>query len=219
MFDKLNEESVSKIKDLKQVVDIFSKFGVRVLVSYGALLGFYRDGKFLPGDDDIDLVVTDKVDFKTRKDIGWSLYGLGFNPQDIGFNVFGRLEPGEIGYNGDAETGIIVCQREVKLTIFFMKEEECKDHGKEMVCTPKLGALKLISSPSKFYKKFGEIKIGKDKYLTPFPIEEFLEFTYEDWNDDTKRDHGLTYFEMHPEQMEYVKDPKNAAVLFGKNIK
>lgn len=218
MLDKQKE--ALRFKDLKQVVDIFDKFNVRILVVYGALLGWYRDKKFLPGDDDIDLCVIDKVDFKTRKDIGWSLYNLCFRPQDIGFNVFGRIEPGEIGYNGTEESGIIVCERECKFTIFFFKEEECKTHGMEMVCVPKYGALKLISSPSKFYKgPLGRIKIGKDSYFTPNHIEDYLTFTYEDWKDDTKRDHGLTYFEMHPDQMEYVKDPKNAATLFGRTIK
>jgi len=207
-----------KIKDLKQVQDIFNKFGVKLIVVYGALLGWYRDKNFLPGDDDIDLAVIDKVDFKTRKDIGWSLYNLGFKPQDIGFNVFGRMELGEIGYNGDSETGIIVCERNTKITIFFFKERDCKTHGKEMVCIPKLGALELISSPSKFYEKLGKIKIGKDKYLTPSPIEDYLKFSYEDWKDKTKRDHSPTFFEAHPDYMEYIKDPKNSAVLYGKNL-
>lgn len=208
-----------KIKDLKQIQDIFDKFNVRLILVYGALLGFHRDGKFLPGDDDIDLCVVDKVDFKTRKEIGWTLYYLGFKPQEIGFNVFGKIEPGEIGYNGTEESGIICCERECKFTIFFFKEEECKTHNKEYVCIPKLGALKLISSPAKFYENLGKIKIGKDNYLTPTPVEDYLAFTYEDWKDDTRRDHGLTYWEMHPDQMEYIKDPKNAAILFYDKLK
>jgi len=207
-----------KLKDLKQVVDIFKKFNVDVLVCYGACLGWYRDKKFLPGDDDIDLVVIDPIDFKTRKDIGWTLFNLGFKPQDIGFNVFGRIEPSEFGYNGDETSGCIVCERNTKFTIFFFFEEDCKTHGKEMVCIPKMGALRLIASPSKFYKKFGEIKIGKEKYLTPSPIEDYLAFTYEDWKDNTLRDHGKTYFEMHPDYLEFIKDPKNEAVLYGKNV-
>lgn len=209
----------NKFKDFQQVCDIFKRFNVRVIVCYGLLLGIYRDGKDLPGDDDIDLAVIDPIDFKTRKDIGWALYNLGFKPQDIGFNVFGRMELGEIGYNGDDKTGIIVCERNTKFTIFFFKERECKDHGKEMVCIPKLGALELISSPSKFYEKLGEIKIGKDKYLTPSPIEDYLSFTYfNNWKDNTDRRHGETFFEMHPDYMEYIKDPKNQVELYGKNI-
>lgn len=185
-------------KDLSVIKEVFDKYGVRFFVVYGALLGHYRDKDFLPGDDDIDLAVVDPIDLKTRKGIGWDLFNLGFNPQNITFNVFGRMEPSEIGYNGDGETGIIVCQRNFKFTIFFFKEEQCDQHGMEYVCIPKLGALKLISTPKKFFEKEGIIKIGQKKYLAPTPIEEYLSFTYFDnWKDKTDRRHGDTYFEMH----------------------
>lgn len=187
-----------RIKDLETVQEVFTKYGAKFVVGYGALLGHYRDGDFLPGDDDIDIACVDKLDLKTRKAIGWTLYDLGFQPQQILFNVFGRMEPSEIGYNGDDKSGIIVCERNFKFTIFFFNEEDCDQHGKEMVCTPKLGSVKLIASPSKFYEKFGTIKIGKKKYLTPSPIEEYLTFSYFDnWKDKTDRRHSLTYFEQH----------------------
>ncbi len=191
-----------RTKDLETIATVFERFNVQFLVVYGALLGFYRDGKFLPGDDDIDLAVIQKVDLKTRKAIGWALYDLGFRPQPLTFNVFGRMEPQEPGYNGDDDTGIIVCERNFKFTIFFFKEEDCSQHGQEMVCTPKLGSVKLISSPSKFYHKLGKIKIGKKKYLTPGPIEDYLAFTYfNNWKDKTDRRHGHTYNEMHAGEM------------------
>lgn len=191
----------NRIKDLEQIKEVFDKFGVRFLVVYGAVLGFHRDGDFLPGDDDVDLAVIDPINLETRKKIGWALYDLGFGPQNIAFNVFGRMEPSEIGYNGDGETGIIVCERNFKFTIFFFREEECAQHGPEYVCTPKLGAMKLIASPKRFYDKLGTIKIGKKKYLTPGPIEDYLAFTYFDnWKDKTDRRHGYTYNEMHAQE-------------------
>lgn len=120
-----------------------------------------------------------------------------------------------MGYNGDAETGIIVCERNIKFTIFFFKEMDCAKHGKEMVCIPKLGALKLISSPSKFYQKFGEIKIGKKKYLTPYPIEDYLAFSYENWKDKNGRDHSPTWFVAHQEHNEFLDiEGKNEVVIF-----
>ncbi len=189
-----------KIRDLETINEVFNKYGVPFLVVYGALLGIYRDGSLIPHDDDIDLAVVNKIDFKTRKDIGWALYDLGFRPQPISFNVFGRMEPSEIGYNGDGETGIIVCERNFKFTIFFFKVEICPKHGKEMVCIPKLGSVKLIASPAKFYERVDTIKIGKNKYFTPSPIKDYLNFTYFDnWNDKTDRRHGETYFVQHQE--------------------
>lgn len=204
------------IVDLETIKQVFDKYEVKFFVVYGALLGHYRDKDFLPGDDDIDLAVVEPIDLKTRKAIGWALYDLGFKPQQILFNVFGRMEPSELGYNGDAETGIIVCERNFKFTIFFFKEEDCDQHGKEMVCTPKLGAVKLISSPSKFYKKPGTIKIGKKKYLAPTPIKDYLSFTYFDnWKDKTDRRHGLTYDIMHhANDPDYSVEGKNEVIKY-----
>jgi hypothetical protein len=205
-----------RIKDLETIKEVFDKFGVRFIIVYGVALGFHRDGDFLPGDDDIDIAVIDPIDLKTRKAIGWALYDLGFGPQNIAFNVFGRMEPSELGYNGDAETGIIVCERNFKFTIFFFKVEECEQHGYEYVCTPKLGAKKLIATPVKFYKELEEIKINKKKYLIPSPIEDYLTFTYFDnWRDKNDRRHGDTYDMMHHANDEmYDAEGKNEVLIW-----
>ena len=204
-----------RLDDLQIIKQVFDKYKVRFLVVYGATLGWYRDGNFLPEDDDIDLAVIDPIDLKTRKAIGWTLYDLGFKPQQIMFNVFGRMEIAEMGYNGDDKSGIIVCEKNTKFTIFFFGQPEpCKMHEEEIVCVPKLGSLKLIASPSKFYKKLGEIKIGKQKYLCPAPIEDYLTFTYfNNWKDKTDRRHGHTYFEMHGiEKLEDINNNNEATI-------
>lgn len=198
MRDNTKGEYNTRYEDLETIKQVFDSFGVRFLVVYGALLGFYRDGTFLPEDDDIDLCVIDPIDYKTRKAIGWTLYDLGFEPQQIGFNVFGRMEGQELGYNGYEDNGIIVCERNFKFTIFFFKEEPCPIHEKEMVCRAKYGADILISSPSKFYKKLDTIKINKVKYLCPSPIKDYLAFTYfNNWKDKKDRRHGLLHPQMH----------------------
>lgn len=189
------------LKDLETIRDVFERNGVRFFLVYGLLLGMYRDKKPLPGDDDVDLAVIDRIDLPTRKKIGWQLYDLGFRPQQIAFNVFGRMEPAEIGYNGDGKSGIIVCERNFKFTIFFFSQEYCEQHGEEYVCIPKLGASRLISTPVGFYDKPGMIKVGKKKYLTPSPIEKYLLFTYfNNWKDKNDRRHGYTYPEMHAKE-------------------
>lgn len=190
----------SRIKDLEDIKRVFDSFNVPFCIVYGVVLGFVRDGKFLPEDDDIDLAVTTPIDFRTRKKIGHTLLNLGFMPQPIGFNVFGFMEGGEPGYNGDAETGIIVCERNFKFTIFFFKEEDCSIHGKEMVCIPKLGSIKLISSPAKFYEKFDTIKINKVKYNVPAPVKDYLAYSYfNNWKDKTDRRHSPLFNEIHPD--------------------
>lgn len=192
-----------RIKDLEVIKQVLDKHGVRFYIVYGAVLGFHRDGKFLPGDDDIDLAIIDPIDLKTRKAIGWTLYDLGFKPQNIVFNVFNRMEPMEIGYNGSETSGIIVCERNFKFTIFFFHKEDCEIHGPEYVCIPKLGAHKLIATPQRFFEKPDTLKINKKKYLIPGPVKEYLAYSYGDgtdghnWKDKNDRYHSPTYFENH----------------------
>ncbi len=207
----------SAIKDLELVRQVFDQNKVPFFLAYGTCLGAYRDKDFLPNDDDIDLGVVEPIDLKMRKNIGWTLYDLGFRAQDVMFNVFGRLEPSELGYNGDAETGIIVCQRSVKFTIFFFKKEKCDICGEHMVCIPKLGAMKLIASPAKFYEKLGKVKFYGKKYNVPDPVEQYLEWTYEEWRNPLKRDHGKLYFETHPKQKEMLEDVRSAQRVVFKN--
>lgn len=204
-----------RIKDLETIREVLEKNNVRFMVVYGALLGMHRDGKFIEHDDDIDLAIIDPISLETRKRIGWTLYDLGFKPQQILFNVFGRMEPSEIGYNGDGETGIIVCERNFKFTIFFFKEEFCNKHGRELVCIPKLGAVKLISSPQRFYENLETITINRKRYLTPGPIESYLAFTYKNWRDKHGRDHGETYFVHHADKSSVDIEGKNEATIYG----
>lgn len=207
-----------EFEDYKVVKQVFDRYEVPLILGYGGLLGLYRDGKLLPGDDDLDLCVVQPVSLQKKKSIGWMLYDLGFKPQEIMFNVFGKMEAAEIGYNGDAETGIIICEKNIKFTLFFFKKDSCDLHTWEYVCVPKLGAMKLIASPSKFYHKLGEIDWNGEKVLTPSPIEDYLEFSYEDWKDPLKRDHSPTFFESHPEQVEQIKDvtKHNQVVQYAK---
>lgn len=185
-------------KDLEEIQKVFDSFGVRLFLTYGALLGIYRDGKFIDYDDDIDLCVVDKISFETRKKIGNLLLDLGYNPQPILFKVFGRMELGEPGYNGDGETGIIVCEKRIRITIFFFKEEECPIHGRDMTCWPKHGGIKLIFTPAKFFDNPETIKFKGNKYLTPGPIKEYLSFMYgDDWKKPIKGKHAPQWGEAH----------------------
>lgn len=207
-------------KDLQLIKQVFEKYEVPFFLAYGTALGAYRDKDFLPDDDDIDLGVVGKIDLQTRKAIGHTLLDLGFETQPIAFNVYGKMEVVEQGYNGDTQTGIIVCQRNIKITIFFFQEMGCEEHEKEMVCIPKLGALKLIASPSKFYKQLEIVKFKKEKFLVPSPIKDYLTFTYGDWKDKLLRNHGLTYEEMHPKFKAIMEDiTKNNGVAIFKNVK
>lgn len=187
------------MKDLNDVMAVFEKFGVRAFLAYGAVLGAVREKDFIKWDDDIDIDIVDEVDFETRKKIGHTLANLGFRTQPIAFNVFGMMEMtaceinGGTAYDGDGETGIIVCERNFKFSIFWYKEE-----GDEYVCTPKVGGKKLISNLKKFYVKPDYVKLHGKKFLCPAPIKEYLEYMYGDWK-TPKRDnaHAPQYTSRH----------------------
>lgn len=186
------------MKDLKDVLSVFKKFNVEVFLVYGAVLGAVREKDFIKWDDDIDLAIMQKIDYKTRKAIGWALLDIGFHPQPIAFNVFGRMEPSEPGYNGDGETGIIVCERGFKFSIFFYKAEDCPEHGVEYVCTPKMGAIRLLCTPTRFYEKPDSVKLHGEHFMTPGPVLEYLEYTYGDWKTPQRENaHAMQYREAH----------------------
>lgn len=187
------------MKDLNDVMAVFKHYGVNAYLAYGAVLGAVREKDFIKWDDDIDIDVIDEIDFETRKNIGNTLANLGFRAQPICFNVFGHMEMTAMGpenqcrYDGTDKTGIIVCERNFKFSIFFYQKE-----GNEYVCTPKSGAYKLISNLCRFYDKPGEVKLHGKKFKTPGPVKEYLEYMYGDWK-TPKRDnsHAPQYRDRH----------------------
>jgi hypothetical protein len=196
---ELNQEAARR--DLEEIQMVFDKFNVPLFLTYGALLGIVRDKNFIPYDDDIDLCITAKIDYKTRKQIGWMLQDLGYGPQPIAFRLYGRMEPAMPGYNGDEHSGIIVCQKRIRTTLFFFGEEDCPIHGKDMVCHPLYKGARIISTPSHFFENPGTLKFKGKKYLTPNPVKEYLSFVYgEDWKKPIKGKHAVQWEEMHPEQ-------------------
>lgn len=178
------------LKDLKIIKEVFEKQGVKFFLAYGTCLGAVRDKDFIEWDDDIDLGVIEPLTLKKKKEIGWMLYDLGFNPQQLTFNVFGRMELVEPGYNGTEKTGIMVIEKNVHITIFFFHKEK-----EEYLCAPRIGAKVLIGSPTKFYDKLETIKFKGDNYLTPSPVKDYLEFTYTNWEKPNKTEHGKLYNE------------------------
>jgi hypothetical protein len=197
-------------EDLKAIKKVFDHYGVKFFLAYGTLLGAVRDKDFITWDDDMDIGIVEPIDFKTRKLIGWSLFDLGFRAQDIMFNVFGRWEVAEQGYNGDAETGIMVLKRKERISIFWYK-----DDGKEYVITPRPGGQPLLATPYQFYKKYDTVKFKGEKWLAPSPINDYLTQVYGDWKIPVQGKHADQYFITNSENKDMVKDvlSKNSAIF------
>lgn len=184
-------------KDLLDVKRVFDSQNVPFFLAYGVLLGAIREKDFIEYDDDIDLIVTEKLTYKQRKELGWLLYDVGFVLQEnITFNVFGKFEYPEIGYNGTEKTGIIVCQKNVPVSIMFFKEE--KD---DLILIPKMGGIPILESKTKFFKNGKTIKFKGEKFLSPNPPEDYLEYTYgNDWKIPKRNAHAEHYSQRYGEE-------------------
>ena len=194
--------SKDALKDLNIVRAVLDHYEVPFFLAYGTCLGAYRDKDFLPEDDDIDLGVVAKVPLKTKIAIGKGMEDMGFMSQGIGWAEHQEKNldevkwvPNQGGYQGTDRTGIIVMGRFVNFTIFFFYED-----GDEYTCIPRKGVFPVLATPKKYYKKFNKIKFYEQEYNVPSPTDEYLDFTYLDWKDPTKRDHGLLYAQTHTEK-------------------
>jgi len=180
------------LKDLKDIRDVLNSKGVKFFLAYGACLGAIREKDFIEYDDDIDIVIIDKLTYKQRKEIAWLLDDIGFKTDtNVVWNVYGRFEENEFGYNGTEETGIIACKRNVSVSVMFFY-----DNGKEWLCIPKRGGIPVLAIPYKFLKEGEWIKFKGDKFLVPSPVIEYLEFTYGDWKTPS-REHAKQYWQVH----------------------
>jgi phosphorylcholine metabolism protein LicD len=182
-----NEFQINAEKDLQAIRLIFAKEGVDFYLAYGTCLGAVRDKDFIAWDDDIDIGVI-KCSLEKRIQIGYSLEDLGFVKQNIVFNVAGRMRENESGYQGDKDTGIIVMERNVKITIFFFTE-----YGNEMICRAKVGSPILMGYPKKLTQHFEKITFKNYEYNIPKPATEYLGFIYSNWRNEDRSEHGKLY--------------------------
>lgn len=185
------EEATKDLLDVKKVLD---SLGVKFFLGYGVVLGIIREKDFIDFDDDIDIIITQKLTYKERKRIAWALWDIGFTGIDnIVWNVYGRFEAAELGYNGTEETGIIPCKRSVPISIMFYK-----DTGEEWLCIPKKGGIPVLAVPYKFLEKGEWVKFKGEKFLIPSPKIEYLEFLYgKDWKIPKEGAHAKQYWEIH----------------------
>jgi len=181
------------LKDLLDVKRVLDSLGVQFFLGYGIVLGIIRDKDFIDHDDDVDIIITQKLTYKQRKEIAWALWDIGFKDwSNVVWNVYGRFEPAEPGYNGTEETGIIPCRRNFDFSIMFYK-----DNGDEWLCIPKRGGMPVLAIPKKFLEKGRWVKFKGEKWLIPDPTIEYLEFLYGDWKTPRPGEHAKQYWQIH----------------------
>lgn len=180
-------------KDLLDIKRVLDSLGVQFFLGYGVVLGIIREKDFIDFDDDIDIIITQNLTFKKRKEIGYLLQDIGFvGWDDVMWNVYGRFEKAEWGYNGTETTGIIPCKRNISVSIMFYY-----DTGEEWLCIPKRGGIPVLAVPKKFLEKGRWVKFKGEKFLIPDPTIEYLEFLYGDWKTPRPGEHAKQYWQIH----------------------
>ena len=188
---------IDATKDLLDIKKVLDSLGVKFFLGYGVVLGIIREKDFIEHDDDIDIIIIDKLTYKQRKEIAWTLKDIGFGGwKDISWNVYGRFEESNEGYNGTEQTGIIPCKRGVSVSIMFYY-----DTGEEWLCIPKQGGIPVLAIPYKFLEKGEWVKFKGEKFLIPSPKIEYLEFLYgKDWKTPKIGAHAKQYWQIHDKE-------------------
>lgn len=171
--------------DLLDVERAFKKAGAEMFLLYGTALGAYRDGKFLPGDDDLD---AGSFDISKRDEIANLLRGMGFKVSD----GWDENVPGHW-----CESQMIHADHHIHIDIFFFRET---DEG--YVASRGAEEEYFVRLPPSTTKAFQPVKLYSETFNVLSPVEEQLSFFYDDWKNPNKRDHGKLYHDLKGEKFE-----------------
>lgn len=141
-------------KTMKEVVSVFKELKIQYWISFGTLLGLYREKDIIKGDNDLDFCCytedLKKVypQFKKKlKKLDYKIKGI----RDIKkIKLIGVKEGINIAVAG------------------FRKKGEYRVRNKWAI-------------PAKFFTTYGTILYKGDKFRCNYPIEEYLEWIYSDW--------------------------------------
>lgn len=164
------------LTDLLEIDRAFKEHGATMFLLYGTALGLYRDGKFLPGDDDLDL---GSFDVDKRDAIAKTLEDRGF-----------RVSVAYTEKKGYHDSEMIHTWHDVHSDIFFFRKSKegwvakRAKHEKPFVLLPGTK------------KQFQTVTMAGYEFNVLSPIEEYLDFCYDDWKDPTKKDHGKLYHDL-----------------------
>ncbi len=150
----------SRAKNLLDVKNILDKLGVPFFLTHGALLGAYRENDFIKHDDDVDLDIFEEIFISNYDKICYELICNGFIVR--GRNIEHRFKKGEkINLYRDKE--------KINIRGIYLDSNYKKD---------KYRLTKVFQYLKKFHDNPDSIIFKGEKFMTPGPIEEFLEYCF-----------------------------------------
>lgn len=165
------------LMDLLEIDRAFKEHGAEMFLLYGTALGLYRDGAFLPEDKDIDV---GSFDVNKRDAIAKTLEQRGF-----------QLSVSYTEEQGYHNTDMIHGLHDVHIDVFFFKEE-----GGRLIARRAKHEEPFVMLPLGMGNSFQKVGVAGHEFNVLSPIEEYLDFCYDDWKDPTKKDHGKLYHDI-----------------------
>ena len=176
LWNKKGIDSVNATDALFKLKKCLDKFNLKFWLVYGTALGFYRDGDFIPWDDDIDIHVLSSEFVPVFYDFRDFLIQNDFVVRAVHRGKGSKMS---LFYKG------------IKLQIQGIYDFE-KDTS--MVQT------KLFQYPKRFYENYEVLNYKGEAFKLPGPKDEYLTFCYnKDWNTPQNIPDWKDY--MNPEQL------------------
>ena len=171
-------------ENLKDFKDAANEVGVKYWIGSGLLLGLYRDGRPITGDEDDSDIAIREIDEETRVKFIKALTKRGLKIFSIMRHV-DREQRDKIVVNG-IFIGFQVHRGGNRIDVMIMRD-------KRSVCWTGGGNDKTPSFlvfPKRFFATQGTIKWKGEVFDTVPNIEEFLEYKYTNWRVPNLRQDG-----------------------------
>lgn len=154
------------LKDLQDVDSVFKAANVRYWLAFGTVLGFYRDGDVIDGDDDVDYSCDMNEMWGNRKRLKKRLRLIGFVPKML---------------EDKKKLKIIAKRGDVTIAMAgFWKDGKHRYRNKWRI-------------PDAFFKG-GTINYKGCDFPCHSPIEKYLEWVYYDWKTPMPKHLGLRLY-------------------------
>lgn len=168
-------------ENLLLVKEVFDNNCITFMLSHGTMLGIYRDGDFIPWDDDVDIALLVDDKHKFPKAVA-ELKKLGFfvppNCEDRFATEFNSKK--EIPWYD-----FVAIRKGEKIEGWFF--EKVIEQGKEWYIYDRYRSGSALKHPAKYYEPFGTLEWRGHIWKVPNHLDEYIPFMYgPNWNTPNK---------------------------------